>query len=250
MNTLYGQHPIMMMHLAEQIGLSEDSTFIIDSILSGMKAYAHYAYEADQNTFKPLWADGTDLSNEQIPRTGYFGEKGRNFAFYKPQGATVLAYVRAVQFSDDGVLWNVVRHMLMDEGLGDIGAKRNGEPQLNFETNNADPELLMSLIELYEITTISDFLYMAERLGDNIIRKRFHNGYFMPAQNYVHAKFDTHEPLALLHLEAARKGMLEKMPAYLTGSGETDGEPAPGGRPSDEWLYNERYSTDNDLHLE
>ena len=241
MNTLYGQSPIMMMYLSGKLQSQPESDSLISWTLEGMTAYAKFGYNEEKNIFKPMWADGTDLSDDTIPRTGYFGKKGEKFDVYEPEGATILAYVRALRYApENNVLWNVVRNMLRHEDLGDIKTRGEDDPALNFATKNADPELLISLLELYKITGHENYLQLAEQMGDNILNKKFHHGYFMPSEKHRYAKFDAHEPLALLHLEAARRGITEEMPAYLTGTGETDGEPELGGRPTDQWLYEEK----------
>lgn len=241
MNTLYGKHPIMMLYLAEQLAEEEEAAYLIEQTLSGMKAYASLAYVPDSNYFKPMWTDGTDLSTHTFPRTGYYGPKGNSFEVFKPAGETMLAYTRALAFSElDPVFWNVVRHMFMHEGLGDIGQSHTNNADLNLQTGNAHPEILMSVLEMYKLTSNRHYLELAEKMGDNILKKKFHFGYFMPGKNYVYAKFDAHEPLALLHLVAAKAGLDDTLPAYLAGSGGTDGEPDIDGRPTDEWLYRQK----------
>lgn len=241
MNTLYGKHPIMMFYLAEQLEEKEEAGYLIEQTLAGMKAYAALAYVPDSNYFKPMWTDGTDLSTHVFPRTGYYGAKGHLFEVYKPAGETILAYTRALVFSEfDPILWNVVRHMFLNEGLGDIGRTHTERPVLNLNTENAHPEILMSVLEMYKLAGSKEYLQLAEQMGDNILKKKFHFGYFMPGENYTYAKFDAHEPLALLHLVAAKASLNVTLPAYLAGSGGTDGEPDIGGRPTDEWLYRQK----------
>ncbi|MEX2603155.1 MAG: hypothetical protein WD361_03080, partial [Gracilimonas sp.] len=86
-----------------------------------------------------------------------------------------------------------------------------------------------------------EFLKLAEKIGDNILEDKFEDGFFRPTKDHIYTRFDRPEPLALLMLEAARQGIPQKVPPFLTGYGSTDGEPDKDGRPSDEILYEETY---------
>ncbi|MEX0609196.1 MAG: hypothetical protein WD016_12200 [Balneolaceae bacterium] len=240
MQTLYGQSPVLLLHLSEKIDGTEVSEYLLQNTLNSLQAYANYGYVAKENIFRPMWADGTDLTGKTYPRTGYYGPEGREFDSVEPDGAMLLAYTKAVKLSGgDSILWNVVRHIFKSEDLGDPGAEFELEPSLNLETGEEDPTVLVSVLELFEATGNPQFLELAERIGDNILEERFFDGYFQPSDDHVYTRFDTPEPLVLLMLEAARQGRYKIVAPYLTGEGSTDGEPDVGGRPTDELFYEE-----------
>ncbi|MEX0720961.1 MAG: hypothetical protein WD059_09850 [Balneolaceae bacterium] len=242
MQTLYGQSPVMLLHLAEKLEGTDAGENMLKWTLNGLKAYADFAYVPGENHFRPMWADGTDLTGHVIPRTGYYGKKGTSFKPIEPDGAMLLAYTKAVRLSDgDSTYWKVVRNIFEDEALGDPGVEYDSRSNLNLNTEVEDPAILVSVLELYRATGNRQFLSLAETIGDNILKERFINGYFQPSKDHIYARLDAPEPLVLLMLEAARQGMPEAVPPYLTGEGSTDGEPDIGGRPTDEMFYEETH---------
>ena len=81
---------------------------------------------------------------------------------------------------------------------------------------------IVCLFALLEITRALDnpaFLELAEVIGDNILKRSFHNGFFLPGSNHINANFNAIEPLALLSLEAALMGKPELVPVYSGGRG-------------------------------
>ncbi len=211
-----------------------------------MKAYAKHAYLPEKNKLQPMWADGTILTGDKFPRTGDYGEKGDTFELYQPEGYIMLSYSKAARLTEgDPVIWNMVRHMFIGHGLGDPGESIEAEPDLNLETLETDPDMLVAVLEMQRATGNEKYIKLAERIGDNILNERFHNGYFMDSDEYLYAKYDRHEPLALLLLEAVKRGEPEAVPSYLTGEGVTDGEAIVAGiegRPSDERIYDMKKS--------
>ena len=242
MYTLYGKSPVMVLHLAEQLDQTETGDTLLNWTLEGLRAYIEHAYVPSKNHFKPMWADGTDLSGHTMPRTGYYGEKGTPFEPIEPSGEMLLAVAKAVRMSDgDQALWNGMRHLFQGEELGDPGASLEAEPDLNFDTDVADAGMLVTVLEMYKATKNPQYLKLAEIIGDNILKHKFHKGYFIASDQHKYVRFDIPEPLALLMLEEVRQGREGVVPPYLTGYGSTDGEPQKNGRPSDEETYNETF---------
>lgn len=243
METLYGRSPVMILYLAEQLSETEEGKKILDWAVEGLTAYAEHAYSAEENEFKPMWADGTDLTGHVYPRTGYYGEKGTPFPTLEPEGAMILAAAKAVRLTNGNEsLWNMLRSIFIHEGLGDLGQTYGGETELDMETDVSNPTYLVSVLELYKATSDAQFLALAERIGDNILDEKFDGNFFRPSEEHIYTRFDSPEPLALLMLEAARQGDLDMVPPFLTGYGSTDGEPDNQGRPSDEAFYEETYT--------
>lgn len=243
METLYGRSPVMILYLAEQLGETEEGNRLLNWAVDGLSAYANYAYSAEENEFKPMWADGTDLTGQVYPRTGYYGEKGTPFPTTEPEAAIVLAAAKGIRLTNgDKDLWSMLRSIFMHEGLGDPGESYGDVTELNLETNVSNPTYLVSVLELYKATSNVQYLTLAERIGDNILDETFADGFFRPSEDHIYTRFDRPEPLALLMLEAARQGDLDLVPPFLTGYGSTDGEPEKGGRPTDEAFYEETYN--------
>lgn len=67
--TLYSENALMQLQLAKYLG--KDGDDIRKWTLDGLKAFAKYAYDESNNTFRPMLANGTDLSNYTLPRDGY-----------------------------------------------------------------------------------------------------------------------------------------------------------------------------------
>lgn len=236
--TLYGRSPIVTLYLAEQMQGTDEGAYLLDKTLAGMKAIAEYAYVPEDNYFKPMWANGTDLSGHTMQRTGYYGKEGREFSALTPGGVMALSYARAARLSDgNSIIWNVVSNILKANGLGFAGANHNDAPELNLETDQSDPDFLIAVLELYQLTGERDYLKLAERIGDNILATRFHHGYFMPTEEREFARFDEAEPLALLTLEAVRQGRPNAVPTYLAGIGSTQGDHDEYGRTRDFIFY-------------
>jgi formylglycine-generating enzyme required for sulfatase activity len=223
LSRIYGQSAVMLLHLAEELADTDDGTKILDWTLDGLRAIAEHAYVPEKNHFRPMWADGTDLTGHTLPRTGYYGQEGSQINPFTPDGPMVLSYARAVRLSvGDPILWNVIRHMFIDQQLGDPGPDIDSDPDLNLSTNQSDPGTLVAVLELYRTTGHRGYLELAERIGQNILRDRYHEGYFTDDPGRKSIYFDDPAPLALLLLEATLQGRPEMIPPYLTGTGSLD----------------------------
>jgi pectate lyase len=225
LTSLYGRNPIIILYVYEQLKDPEARAFLLNNTLAGMKAAAKYAYDTERNVFKPLWTDGTDLTGQTMQRTGYFGEEGDEFEAHHPDGTMALAFARAVRLNpEDSELWGVLRNMFIGEKLGDPGDSPVGQPQLNMHTKEKDPDYLFALLDLYKISEKAEFLALADKIGRNIVDAYFHDGYFKPGKEYLFSRFDNAESLALLTLEAYKRGIPDAVPVYLSSVGSTQGE--------------------------
>jgi pectate lyase len=265
--TMYGRSPIMTLHLAEKLEGTPEGDYLLEKTLEGLIAMSHHAYDAEKNIFRPMWTDGTDLTGHTMPRTGYYGREGDEFRALKPDGIMALSYARAARLSGgEPAIWNVLRNILIAEGLGDIGSppvsgstsdlnlnlnqypnqkqNQNTEtdsgPDLDLENSSTDPNMLVAVLELYMATENPVFLQLAERMGDNIITRNYHHGYFMPSRDHLYARFDSLEPLALLVLEAIRSGTPDAVPPYLASYGSTQGAHDDYARTIRDWIFYEQ----------
>ena len=118
--SIYSLHALMQLQLADMLGRvgAEMRAYT----LAGMRAYAEHAYDADSNTLKPLWADGTDLTGYAIQRFGYYGSKGTVFKPATPSTDMMFSYATAYRLTGDTALWEVARGIARGHGLGELGA--------------------------------------------------------------------------------------------------------------------------------
>ncbi len=218
---IYSSNAIIQLQLAESLG--ECGKQLLQWTHEGMHAYAKHAYDPETNLLRPMWADGTDLTDFVIPRFGYYGKEG---TVIRPSPADTLmlfSYALGYRLTGDMLLWNTARGIARGHGLGDLGQKPGEDVAVALNTDNADPVVLFAVIELYRRTAHPDYLALARRIGDNILATRFHKGFFLPSERHINAEFDAIEPLALLTLEAALRGAYDAVPAFNGGSGYIHG---------------------------
>ena len=72
--------------------------------------------------------------------------------------------------------------------------------------------------QLFKSTNKNEFLHMAQRIGDNILIDRFHNGFFVVSDKHTYTKFDAIDSLALLRLHAAIAGCTQRVPKAWPGT--------------------------------
>jgi pectate lyase len=210
----------MQLELAERLG--EAGQEFRDWTVSGLRAYAKYGYDPAGHSFRPMWADGTDLTGYVFSRTGYYGRQGRTL---RPVAATapyLFSYARAYRVSQDEEIWNTLRSIMQGLKLGDPGTPTGTERSLNLKTTNSDTAALFAILELHRATRQPEYLQLAEVIGDNILKRSFHKGFFLSSDRSNLARFDALEPLALLRLEATLQGKVELVPAYSGGANRLD----------------------------
>jgi len=218
---IYTLPKLIQFELSERLG--EKGKEFLDWSVEGMKSYARHAYDPANNHFKPMWADGTDLSGYKFPRTGYYGKEGRVLEPFTANEQFLFSFTRAYRLSRDEIIWETVRSMFRGLGLGDPGVQPGTDTRLNLQTDNSNPYALFALLEVSRAVDNPVFLELAEVIGDNILKRSFHKGYFLPDTNHINANFNAIEPLALLSLEAALMGNPELIPVYSGGRGYIHG---------------------------
>lgn len=214
---IYSRNALMQLQLAERLG--DAGRDLLEWTREGLRAYARHAYIPERNALRPLWADGTDLTGFVFPRIGYYGPAGQVFAETKADPLLLMSYALAYRLTGDAELWTVARQMARGHGLGDLGVRPGEGVGVNAATDNTAPPAVFALLDLFRATGHRAYLDLARRVGDNIVARRFHHGYFLPSAEHRHARFDAEEPLALLAIEAARRGRPEDVPAYNGGRG-------------------------------
>jgi len=219
--SIYGVNALVQLHLAEILG--ENGGEFLRWTIEGMKAYVKYGYLPETNQFRPMWADGTDLTGFVFPRFGYYGPAGTTLHPSDAGPSFLASYARAFRLTRDPELWETMRSMARGNGLGDLGEEPGQKPAVNRDATGADPETVFAVLEIYRADPHPAYLDLARRLASNIVEQRFHNGFFLPSENHVHACFNEAAPLAILAVEAALQNRLDEMPPYLAGRGYIHG---------------------------
>jgi pectate lyase len=212
----YGQGALGLMKLAERLG--NRGEFLRRFVVEDLTAYARQAYDPADNSFWAMLTDGTRLSPDMVKRPGPVTPS--LFAKHGAGSTHLWVYSLAARASGEPVLRETVQHIGRAMNLGDLGDVMSLDavpPQLNLQTDNADPFCVFALLDLYKQTQRREYLDLARRIGDNLLARQFHRGFFVPDDNHVFCKFDTSAPLALLHLDAALSGWKVQLPFYPGG---------------------------------
>ena len=104
-STLYSENALMQLALAKQLG--NDGNDLKKWTLDGLKAFATYAYDEPTNSFRPMLANGTDLSDYVLKRDGYYGKKDTTLKAYPAGNEFLLSYARAWTLEPDHAIWKV-----------------------------------------------------------------------------------------------------------------------------------------------
>ncbi len=209
---IYADVPIAQIRMAELLGEEHSSNFMYRAH-SALLAFAESdAYNSETNTINRLLTDGRIVEPDYITA-------GLRFLY---------SFSLGYKATQDAALWPVVRGVARAHDLGEIGQSPGDTPNLNLATRNAEPEALLSFLELYQALEEPVYLEMAKRIAENILALKFHNGFFVQSDEHAHVRFDDSEPFALLSLVAVLRGEPEAMPLYANGSsyihGRFDGE--------------------------
>jgi pectate lyase len=219
--TIYSENALMQLQVAQALG--KDAADLVEWTREGMVAYARYAYVLETNQLKPMLTDGTDLSDFVLKRDGYYGEAGEVLRRFPASNEFLLSYARGSLVTGDPDLWRVARGIAKANGLGDLGTLPGQAVQVNLGTPSDDPFALFAVLDLYRQTPKASYLQLARAIGNNILERRFHHGYFTPSEKRIYANVDAIEPYALLALQAAIESHPEKVPGFINGSGYLDG---------------------------
>ncbi|MDD3999798.1 MAG: hypothetical protein PHX62_02745 [Bacilli bacterium] len=195
-----------------------------------LEGYLNYAYIIvdGQNRIVPMFIDGTLTYGYVTPEVGYYGPSGSRLDFVEMPTTYILPILRTVlnleKDEDKVVLWNYLRDIMYTFGIGDIGSLGGAKPNLNVDTSIDDPYALMALVELYDATKNKAYIEVARTIANNIVREKFHRGFFVDSEIMLYSRLDQPHTLALLTLDAIIRGYnLEDMPFYLADSGYIHG---------------------------
>ena len=219
--TIYVRFGYMLMGLADAIDFG--SELFLQETVDGLKALSEHAYRPDHNHFVPMWADGTDLTGQVYPRTGYYGQQGTSWSPLTADMEFLKTYARAYRLSGDAELWQTARNIAQSLGLGEIGTEPGVGVSINMQKIGEGYNEIYALLELYKASPNSQYLERAEIAADRMIADHYHHGFFLPDESHIHANFDRIEPLAILALEADKQGIPESVPHWNGGAGYIHG---------------------------
>ncbi len=139
-----------------------------------LKIYARRSYDPKSGTFVALLTDGTPI-RWQESKTGYYVPE--SFAPVKPDGILLWAYAMAYRLTADKEHLRMVQAIAKSLGLGEVGEPLSRH-SLSRDTDNASWSVIYALLELSDTLKDDEFLRLACRVGDNILKLQSKTGLF------------------------------------------------------------------------
>jgi pectate lyase len=173
-----------------------------------LKAYARGCYDAEKGHFVAVTVDGTPLQ-WQDARTGYYTPD--SFAPRKPDGFLLWGYATAYRLTKDEAHWQMVQEIFGQSSLGHPGQPDGEGRSVNLGTDCRDWRVIYALLEAHRATGDAQFLRLAGRVADNLLKSQTLTGLF-PRSGREYARTGDEIPLAVLHLAAALQGEQDLMP--------------------------------------
>ncbi len=223
---IYVDNILMLLEAADKYGVDHFADWARD-YLEGYLEYAYIRVDG-RNKIIPMFIDGTVTYGYVVPEVGYFGPSNMRLDYVDLPTSYLLPILRTILQQDNDAdkvkLWGYFRDIVYTFGLGDIGELGGATPNLNIDTSIDDPFALMTMVELYDETKNPAYLEVARTIGNNIVREKFHRGFFVQSEIMLYSRLDQPDTLALLTLDAVLRGIdLDDMPFYLADSGYIHG---------------------------
>ncbi|MDO9628600.1 MAG: hypothetical protein Q7I99_01760 [Acholeplasmataceae bacterium] len=223
---VYVDNILMLLEAADKYGVTD----FVDWARTYLEGYLEYSYIRvnGQNKIIPMFIDGTVTYGYVVPEVGYFGPSNMRLDYVSMPTTYLLPILRTILQTPNPEnrvkLWTYFRDIVYTYGLGDIGELGGAKPNLNIDTAIDDPFALMTMVELYDYTKNVAYLEVARTIGNNIVREKFHRGFFVDSEIMLYSRLDQPDTLALLTLDAVIRGIpLNQMPFYLADSGYIHG---------------------------
>ncbi len=194
----------------------------IDGIRRHLVGYFKHVYNPKKHRLRYMVTDGTDLTGFKVTNStkGYGARHvGPVKDGWVPMSIFPSYSMGLKIFPDDRELWNALRTLLKNEGVGDIGSFDEKKPTINRQTQCDYSEVIFTLVDLYEISGNRQYLDFADVIAENIYQNRYdpESGLFKKDVDHLLAQIDAYEPLAFITLWAAKHGRLDEVPRYNTG---------------------------------
>ena len=218
-NCMCYHNVLMQLYLAELLG--DRGSVFAEQTLKGYEAYLNHAYDWENNTFRPMLADGTDLSGFALKRNGYYGPAGKVFEPRSVGEGFLYSALRAYRYSKKDIFWKAARNIALHMGVGDIGVRPGESVSFELQTKGSLPILMLAVRELYLLTREDVYSRMADRLASEMLETR--TGCFFGGIKNGIVRFDQMEPYALAaYLDMYTDGE-SKVPVFLHSSGYIHG---------------------------
>lgn len=91
------------------------------------------------------------------------------------------------------------------------------------EENHCSSDGLFAILEIYRTESKEEYLKLARRISENILRNHYHDGWFLRHPNSRFVRFDNTYALALLTMEAIERDKIDGFPDYLPSRGYIHG---------------------------
>ena len=192
--------------------LGEEGKEFVLWALEELTAWGKASYRKTDNMFVPILTDGTNIEGVVFEESCPSGLKGDTVSGISANPAYFWLYATAYRLTNDAFIWEMVRNIAIGNHLGDIDNLSGQEFSIPIDIESSDPRVLLGFLELYKATKKIEFLLMARCIADNILKDRFNQGFFVLSKEHFYARFDSFDPLALLHLVAAIDNRKISMP--------------------------------------
>jgi len=216
--TLYGSATLVLLHEAQSLGDSNKvGKIFLDHCRSGLEAFARHAYIPESNMFRPLLADGRDLTGFELQRDGYYGQKGSTLNQYHADGLFLLVFAKTAAMTGSRLLWQTASQIAKSLGLGDIS---KDSLNLDYKIQSACPYCLFAFLNLHLFTKDRAYLDMADVIAKNISSgksdgKDSSTLYQSRFEKSEYIWINSLEPLAVVCCEAAKLGKLNEVDSSI-----------------------------------
>ncbi len=241
---IYVDNILMLLEAANKYNID----YFVDWAKDYIEGYLDYTYIRinGKNMIIPMFNDGTVVYGYTTPEAGYYGPSNMRIGYVEMPTTYLLPILRTIlsieENSEKEKLWNYFREITETFGLGDVGPLGGTAPNLNLETAIDDPFAMMTMIELYNDTLVLDYLEVARTIGNNIVKERYHRGFFVESEIMLYSRLDQPETLALLILDGVIRGISSNdMPYYLADSGYIHGYLLADDGVTEDRSYSHRY---------
>lgn len=177
--------------IAKQFGIDSDEGYeILDYHLTSMASFAKYAYNPEDDSCSRILVDGTNFDGLLSINTAakYWTARGSVQQPYDMTAdhwlALVKTYIECNEYSDKfrtqlGEIWSMARNHARHKFMGEIGRSGPGDDvKVDCSTSQDDPNYIIGLCMLYKETGDTQYLNLARRIADNIIKNNMVQGLF------------------------------------------------------------------------